>query len=292
MTAISQHLGARALALPFAICLLGAPAELAAQQPGPVTVERRVDGTFEPDARATRQTFIELLRRHPPAVGRVLKLDPALMQNESYLAPYPALQQFLAQHPEVRQNASFYLQPIEGGDDSWTPPSPQMRLLEGTLAGLSVLAGMGIVLGGLIWTIRTVIDQRRWNRLSRIQAEVHTKLMDRFSSNDELLKYVQMPAGQRFLESGPSPLQEQVPAAIGAPFARILWSVQIGAVLLVAGLGLLFLSGRGAAEMQEFFFIFGCLAAALGAGFVVSAGAAYLLSRRLGLLGGQAETHA
>lgn len=255
----------------------------ARQEDRPAAVERRLEPGVQVDARSTRQELLELLRRHPPAVGRVLKLDPSLMRNESFLAPYPALQQFFARHPEVLQNAGYYLEQVDGASDSWTPPSPQLRLLENVMAALSVLAGMTIVLAGLIWTARTVIEQRRWNRLSKIQAEVHTKLMDRFSSNDELLRYVQMPAGQRFLESGPSPLQELAPA-IGAPFARILWSVQIGAVLLVLGAGLLFLSGRAAAELREFFFIFGCLAAALGAGFVVSAAAAYYLSRRLGLI--------
>jgi hypothetical protein len=72
--------------------------------------------------------------------------------------------------------------------------------------------------------------------------------------------------------------------AMAAPVSRILWSLQIGAVLLVSGVGLLFLSGRAIYEAQEFFYIAGCMATALGAGFLVSAAAAYGLSRRLGLL--------
>ena len=118
--------------------------------------------------------------------------------------------------------------------------------------------------------IRTIVDHRRWNRLSKIQAEVHTKLMDRFSSNEELLTYVQTPSGRRFLESGPSPLQETAPT-MSAPLSRILWSVQLGSVLLVSGLGMLFLSGRAHSEAHEFFYIAGCLASAIGAGFIVSA---------------------
>jgi len=140
-----------------------------------------------------------------------------------------------------------------------------------------------IVISTLIWLIRTALEHRRWNRLSKIQAEVHSKLMDRFSSNDELLTYVQTPSGRRFLESGPSPLQEMTPA-MGAPVSRILWSVQLGAVLLVAGLGLLFLSGRTNPDAAEFFYVGGCIGGALGAGFLVSAVAAYALSSRLGLL--------
>ena len=147
------------------------------------------------------------------------------------------------------------------------------------------------MLSTVIWLIRTTLEQRRWSRLSKIQAEVHSKLMDRFSSNDELLTYVQTPSGRRFLESGPSPLQETAPA-MGAPISRILWSLQLGAVLLVGGLGMLFLSGRSTIpEAAEFFYVAGCIAGALGAGFLVSAVAAYALSQPARSAGAAAVAH-
>ena len=234
------------------------------------------------NAEATREALMSVLERHPPSVGRVLKMDPTLMRNEAYLATYPQLRDFLAEHPEIPQNASYYFQRVYGIDDHYGT-TPQQRLVEGILAGLAGFTAFVIILSTIVWLIKTVIEHRRWNRLSKIQAEVHTKLMDRFSSNEELLTYVQTPSGRRFLESGPSPLQETGPA-MSAPFSRILWSVQLGAILLVSGLGFLFLSGRALPEAREFFYIAGCLASAVGAGFVVSAAAAYVLSRRLGLL--------
>jgi hypothetical protein len=259
-----------------------------APQPVEVAPPRAVGAM---DAEDTRRALLEILQRHPPSVGRVLKVDPSLLRNESYLETYPQLREFLAAHPEIPQNAGYYLEPIHGVGD-WTPRNPRMELMEGILAGLAVFAGFAVFIGTVAWLIRTVLDQRRWNRLSKIQAEVHTKLMDRFSSNDELLAYVQTPSGRRFLESGPSPLQE-TPPAMGAPFSRILWSVQVGAVLLVTGAALLLLSGRSAlVEAREFFFVAGSLASALGAGFVVSAGASYALSRRLGLIDRPAQNNA
>ena len=243
--------------------------------PGPVT---------QMDAQGTREALMRILENHPPSVGRVLKLDPSLMRSESYLASYPELRDFLAQHDEIPQNAQFFLEGIRiGQNDNYQPRSQKLELMAGILAGFAGFCAAGIVLGTLIWLIRTVLDQRRWSRLSKIQAEVHSKLMDRFSSNDELMAYVQTPSGRRFLESGPSPLQELAPA-MAAPVARILWSMQIGAVLLVTGVGLLFLSSRALFEAQEFFYIAGCMWTAVGAGFLVSAVAAYVLSRRLGLL--------
>ena len=248
------------------------------RQAAPPTVSLRVD------ANATRQELMELLEKHPPAVGRVLKLDPSLMRSDAYLAAYPELRDFFAQHPEIPQNAPYYLEGVRAGmNDDYRPRNDRVELAAAILAGLAAFTAAAIVLSTVIWVIRTTLEQRRWNRLSKIQAEVHSKLMDRFSSNDELMTYVQTPSGRRFLESGPSPLQETTPA-MGAPISRILWSLQLGAVLLVGGLGMLYVSNSTIPEAAEFFYVAGCIAMALGAGFLVSAVAAYALSSKLGLL--------
>ncbi len=78
-------------------------------------------------------------------------------------------------------------------------------------------------------------------------------------------------------------LSEGAPRPLGAPVSRILWSVQAGVVLAVAGLGLLFVSGRVIPEVAEALWVFGVLALALGLGFVFSAFVAYFISRRMGL---------
>ena len=269
--------------LVLALSLMTAPAQAQTapveRRPAPAPPALRVD------ANGTRQELMELLEKHPPAVGRVLKLDPSLMRSDSYLAAYPELRDFFAQHPEIPQNAPYYLEGVRVGfNDDYRPRNERVELVAGILGGLAAFAAAAIVLSTVIWLIRTTLEQRRWSRLSKIQAEVHSKLMDRFSSNDELLTYVQTPSGRRFLESGPSPLQETAPA-MGAPISRILWSLQVGAVLLVGGLGMLFVSGGSmVSEAAEFFYVAGCIAGALGAGFLVSAVAAYVLSSRLGLL--------
>ncbi|MBI4264198.1 MAG: hypothetical protein HY657_07470 [Acidobacteria bacterium] len=55
-------------------------------------------------------------------------------------------------------------------------------------------------------------------------------------------------------------------------------------VLAFAGLGINFASGRVNEFIQPPLFVLGVLAIALGVGFVLSAGLAYALSRRFGLL--------
>jgi hypothetical protein len=273
-------------------CALFAP-DAAGQQAAPTASPTERTQATQMDADGTRRALMELLNRHPPSVGRVLRLDPSLMTNEAYLATYPQLRQFFGAHPEVSQNAPYYLEQVRGAyPDHWQPRTYQQEMVEGVLAGIAVVIGSVVAICTLFWLIRTMLDQRRWNRLSKIQAEVHTKLMDRFSTNEELLSYVQTPSGRRFLESGPSPLQEASPS-VAAPYARILWSVQIGAVLTVGGIGMLFISnGSEQPELKEFFYVLGCLTTTLGGGFVVSAIAAYFLSWRFGLFEPRPVDHA
>jgi hypothetical protein len=134
---------------------------------------------------------------------------------------------------------------------------------------------------------KTLIDYRRWNRLSKVQTEVHTKLLDRFSNNEDVLAYIKSPAGSRFLESAPIAL-DAGPRSIGAPLGRILWSVQAGVVLVAGGVGMIIVAGRVAEEAAQPMHALGTLGIALGLGFVISALVSYLISHRLGLIERQA----
>jgi hypothetical protein len=154
-----------------------------------------------------------------------------------------------------------------------------------------VLAGMGLFIGVLTVVlvlaslIRQAIGHRRWIRQSRVQTEVHTKILDRLQSNEDLLAYIQSPAGQQFLESGPSARPEPAPRAIGIPANRILWSVQAGVMLMALGIGFWLVQRNTMAEIAPAFAAMGTVAVVLGVGAVVSAGVAYTLSSRLGLIG-------
>ena len=239
------------------------------------------------DARETRETLEELLKKLPPAVGRVLRTDPSLLGNDSYLAPYPALAAFLKQHPEIRNSPGFFFEHI-GPMEFWSPSQPETRETQALHVWRDIFQFFAIggvfllVTGTLLWIIRTLIEYRRWHRISKVHTEVHNKLMDRFTANDDLLAYLQTPAAQRFLESAPLSL-EAPSRPVGAPLSRILWSVQVGVVLGAGALGLLFVSNRVIEEVAQPLFAIGVLALGIGAGFVVSAGASFLLSRRLGL---------
>lgn len=248
----------------------------AVQSPTIVTVE-------QPDAPRTRDELSQLLDHYPPTVRAVLALDPRHLTDQSYLAPYPALVNFLNAHPEIARNPSFYL---GNGVDPHSNRDHDTQILDmwnEVLNGLGIFAGFAMGIGLLVWLIRTLVDYRRWSRLAKVQTDVHTKLLDRFTANDDLLAYIQSPAGAKFLQSSPITLDAS-PRSVGAPLGRILWSVQGGVVLMAGGIGLQVVSTRVTDAASQPLHALGVLGIALGLGFVISAIISFLISQRLGLI--------
>jgi cytochrome c biogenesis protein CcdA len=243
-------------------------------QPQPIVVFGQ--SAQEPNTRAVRQEFNDLLNAwYPPSLRNVLQLDPSLMKNAEYLKAYPKLGEFLAQHPEVASNPTYFV-------GTYEPEVRYERLGVNFVEPLAVLTVFVIIVGALLWIIRAVVDHRRWIRVSKLQTEAHTKILERFGSNEDLLNFIQTPAGKRFLESSAIPIE---PRSIGAPVGRILWSVQLGFVLLLAGVGMGFLSYAQSLnpEAVQALFVMGGLIMATGLGFLLSGIASYVISRRLGL---------
>lgn len=236
----------------------------------------------------TRNRLEELLRQYPPSVGRVLSLDPTLLDDATYLQTYPELSTFLAAHPEVRHNPTYYFGNYEQNFRNLVPTyrlTPQDRAIDmwnRAIQGFTIGAVLITVAAGLFWLLKTMIEYRRWSRVSKVHTEVHSKLLDRFTSNEDLLAYIQTPVGRKFLESAPIPLDS--PRSISAPVGRILWSAQVGAVLTVLGLGIEVVARNVVDELAGPVGAIGAVIIALGVGFLLSAVLAYVLSRRFGLM--------
>jgi hypothetical protein len=238
------------------------------------------------NANQTRDQLSVLLRQYPPTVTRVLQTDPALLGNKDYLSPYPALAAFIAKHPEIAHNTAFFLGnpreqvvgPVRYERDNNTREISQAMVI--ALVFISIAAGV-------TWIAKSLIEYRRWARTMKTQTDIHSRLMDRLTSNEDLLAYIQSPAGKRFLEFAP--------LAVGAGTAgptlnRILWSVQAGLVLGLAGVGLNYASDHIAVEVAQPFFVLGVLGIAVGAGFILSALASYIIARNMGLVHGTSQT--
>jgi hypothetical protein len=272
----------------FAASLLGAAVLVtsvpaSAQVPASQPVRQTQDEVAQ--AETVRDGLMRVLEQYPPQVAAVLKLDPSLLSSEAYIAGYKSLQAYLKEHPEILRSPAFYFQQVQPPNDGQRSyyDDPRERAWRDLTETVQIIAVTVTVFLGFAWLFRTAIDYRRWGRLARVQAEAHTKLLDRFAGNDELLAYVQSPAGARFLQSSPIALDGSA-KPVGAPINRILWSIQAGVVLAAAGLGLYYVSRNIDGYRAEPVFMFAILLLAVGLGFAASAALSYLLSRRLGLL--------
>ena len=244
-------------------------------------------------AEETRRELERIMRLYPPALGRILKLDPTLMTNPAYLAPYPVLTTFIQRHPEIPRYSSYFLNFVDGPTSyefrQSSDPESQRRqqafgMWRDVWFGIMLFGGFGLAILTITWMIRYVVGHRRWLRATKIQTEVHGKLLERFSANDELMAYVQSPAGQRFLQAAPITVENVNGTEIAAPFSRILWSVQAGLVLACAGIGMLVIKQYLIEEVAQMMLVLGVLGLSIGVGFALAAGASYVLSQRLGLL--------
>ncbi|HEX2835293.1 MAG TPA: hypothetical protein VHW00_19925 [Thermoanaerobaculia bacterium] len=236
----------------------------------------RTDGEAERPVREvqssheTRNQFFTLLQQHPPELGTILSLDPTLLSNDAFLAGYPELAKFVSEHPEVRRNPRFFL-------DNYV--ERRSNTLDDVLEGIFILSMFIFFAFVLSWLLRTIIEQRRWSRLSRTQTEVHNKILDRFGTSTELLEYMKTPAGTKFLESAPIPLRET--PSQNASLSRVLWSIQVGIVVAAGAVGMLLVSNRFDKESSQGLFAIGVIGLCIGAGFVASAIVSIVVSRRL-----------
>jgi hypothetical protein len=247
------------------------------------------------DLAATQKELIQLLRLSP-TLTTVVAHDPSLLANQDYVSHNnPQLAEFLAAHPEVVRNPDFYLfthvRPEDGGPDQaleravWPELVPRndswsaSEALQPTL----VLLGFACFLAALVWLIRQLLENRRWGRIFKLQSEVHGRLIDKFSSNQELVGYMETEAGKRFLEAAPIPVGFEPDQRMPNAIARVLTPLQIGIVLVLLGIGF-FLLRHVRIEMYEPMLVLGTIALMPGLGFIISAGITWVLASRLGLI--------
>jgi hypothetical protein len=250
----------------------------------------------ERDVAATQDQLIKLLRLSP-TLTQVVARDPSLLSNQEYVAKNnPQLAEFIASHPEVARNPDYYLfthlEHEGGGRDEameravWPDVYRSQRErtpFDELISDMPPIIALAFFLVALTWTLRLFVENRRWSRIFTLQNEVHTKLIEKFSSNQELAAYMETEPGKRFLEAAPIPLnfgsEQRVPNAV----ARVLTPVQIGVVLVLLGVGFLMLRNAGP-DMAIPMRVLGTVILMPGIGFIISAGITWVLAARLGLM--------
>ncbi len=266
-----------------------------------VAAPAKIEELSQKDVSALQDQLLQLLRLSP-TLAEVVARDPSLLSNADYVGRYnPALKRFLQEHPDIAQNPDFYLfnnlhaegtQPAQTLERKLWPQNSEpgasrvsMELISDGIPFLVFLC----ILSALLWLTHVLLENRRWNRIFKLQNDVHSKLIERFGTSQEVLTYMNTEAGKRFLEGTPIAVGFEPQPQVPTPVARVLTPLQIGTVLALLGLGLILLRHSipdGAAPLL----LVGTVVLMPGLGFIISAGLTWLLARRLGLMpdsGGQ-----
>ncbi len=266
-----------------------------AQAPAPVAATATPVQT-ERDVAGIQDQLIKLLRQSP-TLTTVVARDPSLLSNQEYVAKNnPQLAAFLEAHREVARNPDYYLfthlNREGGGPDEALERATWPEMYRGhhertgwdeLLNDIPPTLAVGAFLGAFLWLARLFVDNRRWTRTFNMQNQVHTKLIEKFSTSQELAAYMETEAGKRFLEAAPIPVNlgadQRVPNAV----ARVLTPVQIGVVMVLLGIGFLLLRHAGQ-DMETPMLVLGTVVLMPGIGFIISAGITWVLATRMGLM--------
>ena len=285
-------------AIAFSVLLLStlAVAQPRTTTPAPAPASSTAPAPNERDVAATQTELIRLLRLSP-TLTTVVSHDPSLLSNTDYVAHNnPQLAAFLVAHPEVARNPDFYLfshlkhedgQPDEVlAREVWPDvfrsqgqPSPFERIWSDMVPLIAFAFG----LTAIFVLARMFVENRRWSRIFKLQSDVHGKLIDKFTSNQELAAYMETEAGRKFLEAAPIPVGIEQGRRMPSAVARVLTPLQAGIVMVLLGIGLLTLRHAGP-DMDTPMLFFGTVVLMPGIGFIISAGVSWLLAARLGLM--------
>ncbi len=293
-----------ALVSPALMVATLATAQTHPASPPPAAATVIAPATDERDVAVMQAELIRLLRLSP-TLTTVISHDPSLLANQDYVAHNnPQLAAFLTAHPEVARNPEFYLfshlkhengQPDEALEravwpDVYRSAPPQSAFGEYLNHDFGPLAAFVAFLVALLWLVRVFVENRRWGRIFKLQSDVHGRLIDKFTSNQELALYMDSEAGKRFLEAAPIPVSLEPSQRVPNAVARVLTPLQIGIVMVLLGTG--FLSLRHASpDMDVPMLVLGTVVLMPGIGFIISAGITWLLAARLGLMPDTADAH-
>jgi hypothetical protein len=248
------------------------------------------------DVAATQEQLLKLLRLSP-VLTTVVARDPSLLADQNYVARNnPELAQFIASHPDIAKNPEFYLfSHLENGHGRreqaleravWPDLVPVERQNPPAMFVVHEMIPIIIVpaiFGAFVWIVYIFVQSHRWNRAFKQQNELHSRLIDKFGTSQELAAYLESEAGQRFLMASPAAMGPGLGQRMPNAVARVLTPLQVGIVMTLLGIGLLLLRHAGP-DMETAMTVLGTLVLAPGIGFILSAGVTWVLAHRLGLM--------
>lgn len=291
-------LAAAALLWSSALCAPAQTASAPQTRSSAAAESAALQAPSERDVADMQDHFLKLLRLSP-VLTSVVARDPSLLSDQAYVARNnPELAQFMASHPDIAKNPEFYLfsRLGERGEHReqaleravWPDLPSSARFQPSQAAEVADKIAMTVILiglfGAVVLIIRFFVGTHRWNRTFKQQGEIHSRLIDKFSSSQDLAAYMETEVGKRFLSVSPLPLAgEGQPLRMPNTVARVLTPMQVGVVLTLLGIGLLFIRNVGQNSAGPLT-VLGVLALMPGIGFILSAGATWIIAQRLGLM--------
>ena len=247
----------------------------------PTAVNAPLTEPSEEQLDQARGALDRFLDAHPEIQGDVIG-DPGRLADPNYVHDKPELQAFFESHPLVKADPRAFISPAVWRFQNRRSDTEEL------LSWFIPFTVFICCLLAVLWVLRLVLENRRWNKSFRIHEEVHTKLIEKFASGQDLSAYMGSDAGRRLLEWTP-PSIDTGSRGVPAAASRILWSIQAGLVLGLLGVGLLLIRDR-IPEGVEPLLIFGTVGLTIGAGFIISSFVSYALSKHLGLMNGGASS--
>jgi hypothetical protein len=245
---------------------------------------------------ALQDQLLQMLRV-TPTLAEVVAHDPSLLSNNDYvMRSNPQLAHFLQAHSEIAHNPDFYLfNNLHGQGERaadilerklWPetmPQQPQDSTMRELISdGIPFLVFL-CILSALLWLTSVLLENRRWNRIFKLQTDVHNRLIERFGTSQEVLTYMNTESGKRFLEATPIATGIDRREPVPSPVARVLTPLQIGIVMSLLGVGLISLR-HSITGGNNALLVLGTVVLMPGLGFIISAGITWVLARHLGLM--------
>ena len=245
----------RTIALPVLLVAAFATAQprpaspAAPARPASPAIAANVPVPSEKDDAETQTKLIKLLRLSP-TLTTVVSHDPSLLSNQDYVARNnPQLAEFLTAILRSRAIRTFTSSPHvlrktaaptrrSNAPSGRSSCKPQRFLVRQRRARADRLpAGLRLLPVAVVWLIRQFLENRRWGRIFKLQSEVHGRLIDKFSSNQELAGYMETEAGKRFLEAAPIPVASNRSSACPTPLPASSPRCRSAVVLVLLGVG-------------------------------------------------------
>ncbi|MCP4218986.1 MAG: hypothetical protein GY765_30410 [bacterium] len=132
-----------------------------------------------------------------------------------------------------------------------------------------------VVFGFFAWLFKLYFDGKKY----RLKTDIHHKVVDKFSEGSQLTDFFQGESGAGFLKSLSVPSLK--------PKEQLLASIAKGIVIIFLGLSFLML-GMMYGEDSRVFYSLGLITLIPGIGFIVSSLVSIKLSKKWGILPGDA----